>query len=450
MVLPLYRLGAMTKPFRDLEITNMPIGSIAPSPRNARTHSKRQITQIAASIKAFGFNNPILVDATGVVRAGHGRLEAARLCGMTSVPAIRLDHMTPEDFRAYALADNRLAEEAGWDDAILAIEFQELRLLAPDLDLTLTGFEVPEIDLIIEQAGHEDDVVGEAEADFPLPAISRPGDLWLLGDHRIYCGSALEPATYQSLMAGAEADAVFTDPPYNVKIAGHVGGKGRIQHREFAMASGEMDDGEFRSFLRSSASLLAAHSRPGSIHFICMDWRHALPLLDVGAEFYELKNICVWVKDNGGMGSLYRSQHELVMVFKRSGGQHQNNVQLGRFGRNRTNVWSYPGVNSFSRAGEEGNLLALHPTVKPVQLVADALLDCTGPGDLVLDSFLGSGSTLIAAERTRRRCYGIELEPAYVDAAIRRWQRHTGAHAVHALSNARFDDARPEDQADAG
>ena len=439
----------MPEIFSHPAIVQVPIGALLPSPTNARTHSKRQISQIAASIRRFGFNNPILADANNVVRAGHGRLEAAKLLGMAAVPVIRASHMSPADFRAYALADNRLAEEAGWDEDILAIEFQELRLIAPDLDLTLTGFEVAEIDLIVEQAGQGEDPADEAEDPGQgLPAVCRAGDLWLLGDHRIFCGNALEPAAYGLLLEGQPADAVFTDPPYNVRISGHVSGKGAIQHREFAMASGEMTDGEFRGFLRSSASLLAANSKPGSMHFICMDWRHALPLLDVGTEFYELKNICVWVKDNGGMGSLYRSQHELVMVFRMPGGEHQNNVQLGRFGRNRTNVWSYPGVNSFSRSGEEGNLLALHPTVKPVQLVADALLDCTVPGNLVLDAFLGSGSTLIASERTHRRCYGIELDPAYVDAAIRRWQRHTGAHAVHATSKARFDDVQPEVQGD--
>jgi DNA modification methylase len=436
-------------PASRLLVEDLPLSSLIPSPTNARTHSKRQISQIAASIRRFGFNNPILADADNTVRAGHGRLEAAKQLGMATVPVIRASHMSPADFRAYALADNRLAEEAGWDEDILAIEFQELRLIAPNLDLTLTGFEVAEIDLIVEQAGPDEDPADEAEdLGQGLPVVCRAGDLWLLGDHRIFCGSALEPAAYRILLEGQPADAVFTDPPYNVKISGHVSGKGAIQHREFAMASGEMTDGEFRGFLRSSASMLAANSKPGSMHFICMDWRHALPLLDKGTEFYELKNICVWVKDNGGMGSLYRSQHELVMVFKRPGGEHQNNVQLGRFGRNRTNVWSYPGVNSFSRSGEEGNLLALHPTVKPVQLVADAVLDCTAPGNIVLDAFLGSGSTLIAAERTHRRCYGIELDPAYVDAAIRRWQRHTGGHAIHATSKVRFDDVQPEVKGD--
>ena len=259
-------------PASRLLVEDLPLSSLIPSPTNARTHSKRQISQIAASIRRFGFNNPILADADNTVRAGHGRLEAAKQLGMATVPVIRASHMSPADFRAYALADNRLAEEAGWDEDILAIEFQELRLIAPDLDLTLTGFEVAEIDLIVEQAGSVEDPADEAEdLRQGLPAVCRPGDLWLLGDHRIFCGSALEPAAYGLLLEGQHADAVFTDPPYNVKISGHVSGKGAIQHREFAMASGEMTDGEFRGFLRSSASLLAANSKPGSMHFICMD-----------------------------------------------------------------------------------------------------------------------------------------------------------------------------------
>lgn len=435
----------MSEIFSHPSVAQVSVAALRASPTNARTHSKRQIAQIAASIRRFGFNNPILVDADNVVRAGHGRLEAAKHCKLVTVPVIRLGHMSPEDFRAYALADNRLAEAAGWDEAILAIEFQELLTLAPDLDLTLTGFEVGEIDLIIGE--HADDQAApeesqELERDPAMPAVCRPGDLWLLGEHRLYCGNALEPASYCVLLDGQFADAVFTDPPYNVKISGHVSGKGQIQHREFAMASGEMVEAEFREFLKATALHLTAHSKPGSIHYLCMDWRHIQTLLEAGQGAYELKNICVWVKDNGGMGSLYRSQHELVAVFKKPGGQHQNNVQLGRFGRNRTNVWSYPGVNSFGRKGEEGNLLALHPTVKPVQLVADALLDCTVRGGLVLDCFLGSGSTLMAAERTGRWCFGIEIDPLYVDTAIRRWQRQTGAHAIHRESQARFDDVQ--------
>jgi DNA modification methylase len=240
-------------------------------------------------------------------------------------------------------------------------------------------------------------------------------------------------------MESRKADAVFVDPPYNVAIDGHVSGNGSIHHREFEMASGEMTEKEFVNFLSASFGFLVQHSKPGSVHFACMDWRHAREILAAGNHAYDsLLNLCVWAKDKGGMGSFYRSQHELVFVFRNGKASHRNNLQLGKFGRNRTNVWQYPGVNTLSRRGEEGNLLALHPTVKPVSLVADALLDCTRLGGLVLDSFLGSGSTLIAAERTRRICCGIELDPLYVDTAIRRWQRYTGGAAIHAESGKQF------------
>ena len=242
-------------------------------------------------------------------------------------------------------------------------------------------------------------------------------------------------------MAGRRAAMVFSDPPYNVRIDGNVCGKGSVRHREFPMAAGEMNSAEFVSFLSTSLLLLAKHSAAGSLSFLCMDWRHMKELLAAGGEAYDLLvNLCVWVKDNGGMGSFYRSRHELVFVFRNGKGPHRNNVQLGRFGRNRTNVWEYPGVNTFSKGGEEGNLLALHPTVKPVTMVADAILDASARGEIVLDAFLGSGTTLMAAERVGRVCHGIEIDPAYVDVAIRRWQTYTGEHAVHAISGKRFDE----------
>jgi len=233
-------------------------------------------------------------------------------------------------------------------------------------------------------------------------------------------------------MGPRKANVVFTDPPYNVEIDGNVCGKGSIHHREFAMASGEMSEGEFITFLTTSLRLLARFSTPGSVHFIFMDWRHMTELLEAGKRcFGELLNLCVWIKNNGGMGSFYRSRHELVFTFKNGKSPHRNNIHLGRYGRNRTNVWEYPGVNTLSTNGEEGKLLTLHPTVKPVALVADALLDCSARGDVVLDSFLGSGTTLLAAERTGRRCCGIEIDSLYVDVAIRRWQRYTGERAIH-------------------
>jgi DNA modification methylase len=248
-------------------------------------------------------------------------------------------------------------------------------------------------------------------------------------------------------MGSKRAGVVFTDPPWNVAIDGHVCGNGSVRHREFEMASGEMSEPEFISFL-TGLRLLARYSAVGSVHYVCMDWRHMSELLAAGKQVYDsVLNLCVWTKNSGGMGSFYRSQHELVFVFRNGKGQHRNNVQLGKYGRNRTNVWQYPGVNTFSKQTDEGNLLALHPTVKPVALVADALLDSSARGDVVLDAFLGSGSTLIAAERTGRVCHGIELDPLYVDTAVRRWQRYTGDHAIHEDTGKRFDEMAHDETA---
>jgi DNA modification methylase len=294
----------------------------------------------------------------------------------------------------------------------------------------------------------------EDRRDDELPAIeverriSQPGDLWSLARHKIICGNALDDADYRLLM-DRKAQAVFIDPPYNVPIDGHVSGKGSIRHREFAMASGEMDEQAFTAFLTQACGHLARYSaNVGSLHYICIDWRHLPELLAATRRVYrEQTNLCVWVKDNPGMGSHYRSQHELIVLFKNGKKPHRNNVQLGQFGRNRTNVWHYPGTTHFGRRGEESDLLARHPTPKPVALIADALLDCSVRGGIVLDAFLGSGSTLIAAERVGRICRGIELDPVYVDLAIRRWERFTGGRAVHALTGKHFDELAREREA---
>jgi DNA modification methylase len=422
-----------------LTIVYQSLHALGANPSNARTHSNHQVRQIAASIRGFGFTNPILVDRKNMVVAGHRRLRAAELLGMEQVPTVRLEGLTEEQIRAYVLADNKLAENAGWDKSILAIELQNL-LAVESFDVTITGFEIPEIDLILEDASQNPD----PEDELPIevgPAVTQSGDLWSLGKHRVVCASSLREDSYKTLMVGRRAAMVFTDPPYNVPIDGNVCGKGSIRHREFQMASGEMSEAEFVAFLSSSLRLLARYSAPGSVHFICMDWRHMKELLAAGGQAYDsLLNLCVWAKDNGGMGSLYRSRHELIFAYRNGKGPHRNNVQLGRFGRDRTNVWEYPGVNTLSRQGEEGNLLALHPTVKPVQLIADAILDCSARGEIVLDGFLGSGSTLLAAERVGRICYGIEIDPLYVDVAIRRWERYSGDYAVHAVTGKRFDD----------
>ena len=424
-----------------LLVKHQPVSDLKKNVRNARTHSKYQIRQIAESIKMFGFTNPILVDQNNVIVAGHGRAEGAKLIGINEVPTIRLENLSPDQIRAYVIADNRLAEKAGWDKSILAIELQHLLTIESDFEVTITGFEIPEIDLLLATDSAKPDPDDAFEIAEAAQAVTQPGDLWQLGKHRVLCGSAVEQESYSKLMASRRAGVVFTDPPYNVRIDGHVSGNGSVRHREFSMASGEMTEFEFISFLSSSLRLLARYSTGGSVHFVCMDWRHMSELLAAGNQVYDsLLNLCVWVKNGGGMGSFYRSQHELVFVFRNGKEQHRNNVRLGQYGRNRTNVWEYPGVNTFSKQTDEGNLLALHPTVKPVALVADALLDCSARADIVLDAFLGSGSTLIAAERTGRICCGIELDPIYVDTVVKRWQRYTGDHAIHAGTGKQFDE----------
>ena len=431
----------MTSNISELQITYQPVNDLKNNPRNARTHTKHQIRQIADSIDAFGFTNPVLLDHDNMIVAGHGRVAGAKKLGMSLVPTIRLEDLSPDQIRAFVIADNRLAEKAGWDKSILSIELQHLMTIESELDVTITGFEIPEIDLLLAKENDKPDPDDTFEVAETPQAVTRLGDLWHLGKHRVLCGNSVEPQSYSRLMASRRADVVFIDPPYNVAIDGHVCGNGSVRHREFEMASGEMSDFEFVSFLAASLRLLVRYSTSGSVHFVCMDWRHMGELLAAGKQVYDsLLNLCIWVKNNGGMGSFYRSRHELVFVWRNGHSQHRNNVQLGRYGRNRSNVWEYPGVNTFSKQSDEGNLLALHPTVKPIALVADALLDCSARGDAVLDAFLGSGSTLIAAERTGRVCHGIELDPIYVDTAVRRWQRYTGDQAIHAGTGKRFDE----------
>jgi DNA modification methylase len=412
------------------KLTFVPVEALRADPRNPRKHSRVQVRAIARSIDAFGFNAPILVDKYNQIVAGHGRYEAAQLLGLDRLPVITLDHLTETQARAYLLADNKLAERSSWDDAGLALQLKELSELALDFDFEAIGFEPPEVDLRIQSLDPADNADRADEfRDAVGPAVTRPGDLWVLGKHRVYCGSALDPLAYERVMANEKASAAFTDPPYNVKIDGNVCGSGAVKHREFAMASGEMTREQFTQFLTGALDLSRAHVCPGSIIYACMDWRHLAEMLAAGETAkFELLNLCVWVKTNGGMGSLYRSRHELVFVFRHGREAHRNNVQLGRFGRNRTNVWNYPGANSFKQNGRKSDL-ELHPTVKPIAMVADAILDSTNLDDVVLDPFLGSGTTLLAAQRTSRRCYGVELDPLYVDTTIMRWEHLTQQQA---------------------
>ena len=404
----------------DYWIEYIATADLRPWATNARTHSKKQIRQIADSIEAFGFTNPILIDERRTILAGHGRVRAARLLGMDRVPCLRLDHMSEAERRAYVIADNKLALNAGWDDDLLA---QELGvLLEAEFDVSLTGFTIAEVDGLIEaQAPEEpgdpaDDLLPET-----APRRVRRGDVWQLGRHRLVCGDALDAGVVRCLMQGEYARMVFSDPPYNVPIDGHAGGSGRVKHREFAMAAGEMTAAEFTEFLTRAFRNMADHSADGAIHFLCMDWRHMAEMLAAGAAVYgELKNLIVWAKDNGGMGTFYRSRHELIFAFKHGSAPHVNSFELGQHGRYRTNVWQYRGVNT-RRAGRLDEL-ALHPTVKPVAMIADAIRDVSGRGDIVLDPFGGSGSTLIAAEKAGRRGYLVELDPIYCDRILARWE----------------------------
>ena len=421
------------------------ITDLRPYARNARTHSKKQVAQIARSIERFGFTNPVLVSDEGEIIAGHGRVEAAKTIGMKTVPTLALSHLSETERRAYVLADNKLAMNAGWDKEILAIELQALVDL--EFDTELTGFSLAEVDLVLDEAGEADPEGSDAPEDV-VPtmsgeAITRRGDLWLLGNHRLLCGDTQQASDLTRLMAGETADLVFTDPPYNVAIDGNVCGLGSVKHREFAFASGEMDRAQFVTFLKSTLGNMAAVMRDGGIAYVCMDWRHMGELLEAGEpSFTELKNLIVWNKTNGGMGAFYRSKHELIFVFKQGTAAHTNSFGLGETGRYRTNVWDYAGISSISAARTEE--LAMHPTVKPVSLIADALRDCSRRGEIVLDGFGGSGSTLIAAQKTGRKARLVEYDPLYCDTIIRRWEAFTGKQARLEATGATLDEVGEE------
>jgi DNA modification methylase len=406
------------------------ISDLHPSSRNARTHSREQVAQLASSMREFGFTNPILVSETGEVVAGHGRFEAAKQLGMKTVPTITLSHMSPVQLRAYRLADNQLALNAGWDIELLAHELGDLGEL--EFDLPLLGFDLGRVDALIDEV-QQGAVDSTTDKDDSQPRIRRDaktkiGDVWELGRHRLICGDARDPGVYDRLLRGEMANLIFTDPPYNVPIDGHVCGSGRIRHAEFAMGVGEMSKAEFADFLAASLGPAAERSVPGTIAFVCMDWRHVGELLSAGERvFSELKNLCVWNKSNGGMGTFYRSKHELIFVFKIGSAPHTNNFGLGQNGRYRTNVWDYPGISSGGKARLQD--LAMHPTVKPVAMISDAIRDCSRRGDIVLDPFAGSGSTLIAAHRTGRTARLIELDPHYCDLITRRFEEVIGSQA---------------------
>jgi DNA modification methylase len=408
-------------------IEYLPPNELKPYLRNSRTHSKHQVRQLAASIERFGFSSPILVDAKSTIVAGHGRAEAAGLLGLTSVPVIRITHLTPDEIRALRLADNRIAAAAGWDEDLLAAELRELEQSLRD-DIILTGFSVAEIDIALRSADDDEFLETVSTTEEKRPTTSQNGDVWRIGPHMVACGDARDPDLFARMLAGKQIGAVFTDPPYNVRIQGNAGGRGKIRQREFAMASGEMSPDEYSAFLESVFDLLSSHMSDGALAYACIDWRHVSDMIVASSKFFSLANLCVWVKDNAGMGALYRSQHELVLVLKRGTGQITNNVELGKHGRSRTNVWNYAGATSVGSTRDRA--LSLHPTVKPVSMISDAIMDCTRRGAIVFDPFLGSGTTIIAAHRTGRVGMGIEIDPIYVDAIIRRIEAATNQKAV--------------------
>lgn len=421
-VVPFSRLGPIE--YRDPN-------SLKRYERNPRKHPKKQMVKLIAAIREFGFAVPVLITPDSLIIAGEARIDAAKEIGFAEVPVIILDHLTPVQAKALRLADNRLAELSEWNTELLALEIEEI-LLEPDFQIEVLGWDTGEVDVLLSAAdsgaSSQTDPADEV-IERPASPISVTGDLWQLGSHRLLCGSSLDTAAWQGLMAGAIAVMAFTDPPFNVPVDGHVSGLGKIKHAEFAMASGEMSKAEFVTFLTSFLEEMTAHLADGAIAHVVMDWRHLSELLTAGEKAsLQLLNLCVWNKTNGGMGSLYRSKHELVLVFKKGKAPHINNVELGKHGRYRTNVWDYAGVNTFG-AGRMDDLRD-HPTVKPIALVADAIRDVSRNGDVVLDAFMGSGTTILAAERAGRIAYGIEIEPGYVDVAIRRWEKMTGKQAV--------------------
>ncbi|MDI3337932.1 DNA modification methylase [Defluviimonas aestuarii] len=430
--------------FAEVTLVWLLVKLIDQAPRRVRRAVKSQTEAVMRSIETFGFRIPILVRSKPggeryEVVDGHTRLAAALRLGAEKLPCILVDDLPDVEIRRLALSLNKLQETAEWDNEALRLEINEIIEIGGVLEIP--GFVLPELEAIrfgagdAEEPDPADDLSGLVKPDTPV--VSRAGDVWGLGDHRILCGSARDTTAIAALLDGQVVDAVFSDAPYNLKVNGFLR-SAAAGFAEFAEASGEMSRPDFVRFLIETLGNAAAVLKPGGVLFACMDWRHVGEMTEaLDALGLDLLNICVWVKTNPGMGSLYRSQHELVFVARRSGAGHQNNVQLGKFGRNRSNVWTYAGATGGQTDADDD--FHAHPTVKPIRLVMDALLDVTEPGHLVVDPFLGSGTTLLAAERTRRRCSGVEIEPRYVDLAIRRWQAMTGGQAIHAESGATFD-----------
>jgi DNA modification methylase len=442
-----YRKSATPSPlrFQHPAIRQVPIDQLKRSEPWPRIHNRSERRKLKSVLCALGFIDPIVVDENLRVLSGHLRLDVAIEMGLETVPIIEISHLNEIEKRTYALAANRLAEDAGWDRDLLAVELGQLAIALPEagIELEATGFSITDFDQIVSD--RSDPSPDPAEPGLPAPgqAVTRPGDVWICHKSRVHCADALQSTSYVTLMVGHRAIMTFTDPPYNVSIRKHARGLGRSKHREFAMASGELSDAEFLAFLQTAFQLIADVSIDGAIVYSCIDWSHLRIMLVAGEEvFAQLKNVCIWVKPNGGMGTFYRSRHEPVGVFKVGQAPHINTFELGQYGRSRTNVWEYAGLNSF-RSGRDDEL-AMHPTVKPVRMIADAMLDCSKPHSIVLDPFLGSGSTLLAGEMVGRHVYGLEIDPEYVDVSIRRWQAFTHRDAILETTGQTFAEVEAE------
>lgn len=421
-------------------LENRPVALLRAPHRNVREQQHAHETEVAFSIKKLGFSSPPIVTEDGEIIDGVTKVAAAAALGMTELPCIVIYDLSQQDTKLLRIALNRLGEKGSWDIDALKTEFDELLIV--EAPVAVCGFALPEIDaLTLVNDGRSEVIDRRAnkcpELDERVPPVSRLGDQWLLGRHRLICGDATKQDSYELLFGtGSLATAVFTDPPYNIEIDGFAVGKGK-RHREFLAASGEMTDDEFVAFLRDFLEASAGKVIDGGVLFVCMDWRHAEHVLRAARSAnLTVVTIVVWSKTNGGMGGLYRSSHEFVFVLKKGTRTIHNNVQLGKHGRDRTNVWVYPGANS--RGSSANSELKNHPTPKPVELISDALLDVTARGDIIIDPFLGSGTSIIAAEKTGRIVYGMELDPRYVDLIIHRFETYTKIEAVHAETNVTF------------
>lgn len=414
-----------------------PIEALHTSANRTRETTPQLLESTIRSIKKFGMVLPVLIDKHDTIVAGHVLWEAAIRLGFEKIECRLVDHLDPIELEALGLALNRIGEIGKYNldklrDRMIAIESGGIELIS-------TGFTLPEISQIkLKPLPVDDDCSGDEGADgAAITPTSRAGDLFSLGRHQLLCGDALAETSYQRLLGGSVAHAAFTDPPYNCAIEGFVGGLGKHKHEDFLMFAGRESDGEFRQFLETYLRLCRASLAPGAVLFACMDWRQIDFLLEAGRDAgLQRINIAVWNKGSGGMGGLYRSAHELIAVFCNGTSPATNNVALGVHGRDRTNVWSYPGANR--QGSSAAQALVDHPTPKPVELVVDALLDVTHPRDVVLDPFSGSGSTIIASEHCDRVARCIELDPKYVDRAVRRWERLTGDRAVHVATGLTF------------